>query len=154
MTIRAIFLRLTLLLTAIAAAASSDAAEYLSGSPRARERAYSPAVITEGGRIVWLAGMGGSRTADGKLIPEFAEQSRQAFRTIDATLKRAGGSLKDVVTMTVFIRNQADGDEFVKIRAEVFKDNFPASALITAKDFANPDILVEIQSVAVIGARN
>ena len=56
--------------------------------------------------------------------------------------------------MTVFIRNQADGDEFVKIRGEVFKSGFPASALITAKDFAVPQLLVEIQAIAVIGERN
>jgi len=48
--------------------------------------------------------------------------------------------------MTVFNRNQADGDEFVKIRG--------ASALITAKDFAVPQLLVEIQAIAVIGERN
>jgi len=53
--------------------------------------------------------------------------------------------------MTVMIRNQADGDEFVMIRGEFFKSRFPASMLITAKDFANPDLLVEIQSVGVIG---
>src|SRR5258708_4981937 len=75
-------------------------------------------------------------------------------RAPTARLKRAGGTLADVVTMTVFIRNQSDGDEFVKIRGEVFKSGFPASALITAKDFAIPQILVEIQSVAVIGERN
>ena len=137
-------------------AGTTYAAEYLPGAPgsRAHERAYSPAVITEGGRIVWLAGMGGTRAPDGKTITDFAEQARQAFRNIDATIRRAGGTLADVVTMTVFIRNQADGDAFVKVRAEFFKQGFPASALITAKDFANPDILVEIQSVAVIGERN
>ena len=53
--------------------------------------------------------------------------------------------------MTVMIRNQADGDTFVKVRGEFFKTKFPASMLITAKDFANSDIQVEIQSVAVIG---
>jgi enamine deaminase RidA (YjgF/YER057c/UK114 family) len=130
------------------------AAERLEGTPRMKERAYSPAVITEGGRIVWLAGMGGSTGSDGKTITGFADQTRQAFRNIDATLKRAGGSLANVVTMTAFIRNQSDGDEFVKLRAETFKSNFPASALITAKDFARPEILVEIQAVAVIGERN
>ncbi len=55
--------------------------------------------------------------------------------------------------MTVFIRNQSDGNEFVKIRGEVFKKDFPASALITAKDFAVPQLLVEIQAVAVVGAK-
>ena len=140
------------LMTALALPVS--AAERLEGTPRMKERAYSPAVITEGGRIVWLAGMGGSRAGDGSTIKDFGAQARQAFRIIDATLKRAGGTLANVVTMTVFIRHESDGDEFVKVRAETFKTNFPASALITAKDFARPEILVEIQAIAVIGERN
>ena len=56
--------------------------------------------------------------------------------------------------MTVFIRHESDGDTFVKVRAETFKSGFPASALITVKDFARPEILVEIQAIAVIGERN
>ena len=133
---------------------SAAAAEFIEGNERTKSRAYSPAVITDGGRIVWLAGMGGSNGPDGKPITDFAGQARQALQNIDATMKRAGGTLADVVTMTVFIRNQSDGDEFVKIRAEFFKSGFPASALITAKDFANPGILVEIQAIAVVGERN
>lgn len=132
----------------------AGAAEFIEGPERTKARAYSPAVITEGGRIVWLAGMGGTIAADGKAIVDFAGQARRAFQNIDATLKQAGGTLADVVTMTVFIRNQSDGDEFVKIRGEVFKSGFPASALITVKDFAVPQLLVEIQAVAVIGERN
>jgi 2-iminobutanoate/2-iminopropanoate deaminase len=133
-----------------------SAAEHIEGTTeRIKSRSYSPAVITEGGRIVWLAGMGGTADADGKPIRDFAGQARQAFHNIDATLKRAGGSLANVVTMTVFIRNQTDGDEFVKIRGEFFKSGaYPASALITAKDFAVPDIMVEIQAVGVVGERN
>ena len=137
------------------ASASAGAAEFIEGTDRMKARAYSPAVITDGGRIVWLAGMGGITDADGKPITDFAGQTRRAFQNIEATLKRAaGGTLADIVTMTVFIRNQADGDEFVKIRGEIFKSGFPASALITAKDFAVPQLLVEIQAIAVIGERN
>jgi enamine deaminase RidA (YjgF/YER057c/UK114 family) len=147
-------LSLTSLVLIAAYAASASAAEFIEGNARTKSRAYSPAVITDGGRIVWLAGMGGTNDADGKPISDFAGQTRQAFRNIEATLQRAGGTLADVVTMTVFIRNQSDGDEFVKIRGEVFKSDFPASALITAKDFAVPQLLVEIQAVAVIGERN
>jgi enamine deaminase RidA (YjgF/YER057c/UK114 family) len=125
-----------------------QAKQYLQPSNIARS--YSAGVVTEGGRIVWLAGMGGT-IADGKKVTDFDEQTRQAFRNIEATLKQAGGSLEDIVSMTVMIRNQSDGDNFVKIRGEFFKTNAPASMLITAKDFANPDILVEIQGFAVIG---
>jgi enamine deaminase RidA (YjgF/YER057c/UK114 family) len=126
-----------------------QAAQYL--EPTNAQRSYSAGVVTEGGRTVWLAGMGGTRAPDGKPITDFAGQTRQAFRNIEAAIKKAGGSLDNLVAMTVMIRNQSDGDAFVKIRGEFFKSKFPASMLITAKDFANPDILVEIQSVAVIG---
>jgi 2-iminobutanoate/2-iminopropanoate deaminase len=125
------------------------AAQYL--EPSNVQRSYGAGVVTQGGRIVWLAGMGGTTGPDGKKITDFAGQTRQAFRNIEAVLKRAGGALENLVSMTVMIRNQADGDEFVKIRGEFFKSRFPASMLITAKDFANSDLLVEIQSVAVIG---
>jgi 2-iminobutanoate/2-iminopropanoate deaminase len=126
------------------------AAQYL--QPTNAERSYAAGVVTQGGRTVWLAGMGGTNKPDGTKITDFAEQTRQAFRRIEATLKQAGGTLDNLVSMTVMIRNQADGDTFVKVRGEFFKNNkFPASMLITAKDFANPDLMVEIQSVAVIG---
>jgi enamine deaminase RidA (YjgF/YER057c/UK114 family) len=146
MTVRILGLILTAL---VVLTNSARPAEFIEGNERTKARAYSPAVITEGGRIVWLAGMGGTRRS--RAITDFAAQTRRAFQNIDATLKRAGGTLADVVTMTVFIRNQTDGDEFVKIRAEVFNSGFPASALITAKDFATPAILVEIQAIAVVG---
>jgi len=131
------------------AAAPSLAVQYL--EPSNAQRSYGAGVVTEGGRIVWLAGMGGTMGPDGKKITDFAGQTRQAFHNIEAAVKRAGGGLENLVSMTVMIRNQSDGDEFVKIRGEFFKSKFPASMLITAKDFANPDLLVEIQSVAVIG---
>jgi enamine deaminase RidA (YjgF/YER057c/UK114 family) len=125
------------------------AAKYL--QPSNAQRSYSAGVVTQGGRIVWLAGIGGTMRPDGSKITDFSEQTRQAFRNIEAALKQAGGSLDNLVSMTVMIRNQADGDTFVKVRSEILKRNFPGSMLITAKDFANPDILVEIQSVAVVG---
>jgi 2-iminobutanoate/2-iminopropanoate deaminase len=127
----------------------AQGAQYL--DPTNAQRSYGAGVVTEGGRIVWLAGMGGTRAPGGEKITDFGEQTRQAFRNIDAALKRAGGSLENVVSMTVMIRNQSDGDEFVKVRGEFFKNKFPASMLIVAKDFANSDLLVEIQSIAVIG---
>jgi enamine deaminase RidA (YjgF/YER057c/UK114 family) len=137
------------LAAALAVAGTAEASQTL--QPTNAQRSYAAGQVTKGGRIVWLAGMGGTMGPDGKKITDFSEQTRQAFRNIEAVLKRAGGSLDNLVSMTVMIRNQADGDTFVKVRGEFFKTKFPASMLITAKDFANSDIQVEIQSVAVIG---
>ena len=122
-------------------------------SPRQKARAYSPAVVTEGGRIVWLAGHTTTVDADGRDISgDFEAQTRRTFALIDETLRRAGGRLADLVTMTVFIKDPRHGDRFVEIRKEMFPDgNYPGSALITVANFAAPGIEIEIQGVAVIG---
>ena len=74
------------------------------------------------------------------------------FALIDATLRRVGGCLADMVTMTVFINDPRHGDRFVELRRGFFADGkCPASALITVSHFARPGMLIEIQGVAVIG---
>ena len=126
--------------------------EHLEGSERQKSRAFSPAVITEGGRTVWLAGQTATADENGKDIAgDCPAQARRIFALIDETLRRAGGTLANLVTMTVFINDPRYGDDFVKIRGEIFRDgHFPASALITVTAFARPGICIEIQAVAVI----
>jgi enamine deaminase RidA (YjgF/YER057c/UK114 family) len=126
--------------------------EYLEGTDFQKSRAFSPAVITQGGRTIWLAGQTAAVDESGKDISgNFEAQARTIFALMDRTLKRAGGSLANLVTMTVFINDPRYGDSFVRIRAEHFKDGrFPASALITVTAFARPGILIEIQGIAVV----
>jgi 2-iminobutanoate/2-iminopropanoate deaminase len=114
-------------------------------------RAYSQAVITQGGRTIWLAGQ--VAAADGSarsLAGDFDGQVREVFSRLGQTLAEAGGNLRDMVTMTVFITDARYGDRFTQLRKEIFGDNFPASALITVAGLARPEILVEVQGVAVI----
>ena len=128
-------------------------AEYLEKTEFQKSRAFSPAVITQGGRTVWLAGQTATRDQAGNDIAgNFEAQVRAIFAAIDATLKRIGGTLADMVTMTVFINDPRHGDRFVELRKEFFPDgNYPASALITVSHFARPGMLIEIQGVAVVG---
>jgi len=128
-------------------------AEYLDKSEFQASRAFSPAVITQGGKTVWLAGQTATRDEAGNDISgNFEAQTRTIFSLIDKTLRRTGGTVADVVTMTVFINDPRHGDRFVQLRKEYFPDgNFPASAMITVSHFARPGMLIEIQGVAVIG---
>ena len=126
--------------------------EHLPPNDFQKSRAFSPAVITEGGRIVWLAGQTARVDLEGRDISgQFEAQARTCFGLIGRTLERAGGSLASMVTMTVFILDPRHGDAFVKLRAEMFPDGrYPASALITVSNFAHPGIVIEIQGVAVV----
>jgi 2-iminobutanoate/2-iminopropanoate deaminase len=125
---------------------------HLEGSDFQKSRAYSPAIVTQGGRTVWLAGQTTLVDLEGNSIAhDFDAQTRTCFALIDRTLKRVGGSLADLVTMTVSINDPRHGDQFVTIRQGLFPDGkFPCSALITVSNFAHPGILIEIQGVAVV----
>jgi len=119
---------------------------------RSEARAYSQAVITEGGRTVWLAGQIALQDAAGKsLAGDFDGQVREIFRLLGVTLAEAGGKLADMVTMTVFITDNRHGDRFTELRKEIFGGDFPASALITCRSLARPELLVEVQGIAVVG---
>ena len=125
--------------------------EYFKGTWH-EDRSFSPAVVTRGGKNVWLAGVGMWRDKNGNsLAGDFEAQVRASFEQIGETLARAGGKLQDIVTMTVFILDVRHGDRFVEIRKEYFPDGFPCSALITVAGFAKPEMMVEIQAVAVVG---
>jgi enamine deaminase RidA (YjgF/YER057c/UK114 family) len=121
---------------------------------RPQQRGYSLAVITEGGKMVWLAGQTATADDSGKsLAGDFEGQVRQVFKLLSGTLAKAGGKLSDMVQMTVFITDVRNGDRLTEIRREILGDNFPGSALITVTALANPDAKVEIQGYAVLGSK-
>jgi 2-iminobutanoate/2-iminopropanoate deaminase len=118
---------------------------------RAEKRAYSPAVITEGGKIIWLAGHTGAVDDAGKsLAGDFDAQCRQTFRNLEKTLAETGARLGDMVTMTVSLIDARYTTRMTELRTEIFGKDFPASAAITVAGFAQPEMMIEIQGVAVI----
>ena len=130
-----------------------QAQQYVKGD-RPQQRGYSLAVITEGGKTVWLGGQIATVDDAGKsLAGDFEGQVRQIFKLIDRTLQKAGGKLSNMVQMTVFITDVRNGDRLTEIRREIFGDNFPGSALITITALADPNAKIEIQGYAVIGSR-
>ena len=119
---------------------------------RAQSRAYSQAVITEGGRIVWLAGQIALEDAAGKsLAGDFDGQVREVFRRLDETPK---GSRRQAC--------RHGDDDRVHHRPAPRRPphraahgnlsrQFPRQHLITCRALARPELLVEVQGMAVVG---
>ena len=123
--------------------------EYFKGTWQ-ENRSFSPAVVTTGGRQIWLAGVGMWQDEDGNnLVGDFEAQVHATFRQIERNLAMAGGKLSDIVTMTVFIKDVRNGDKLTELRKQYFPNGIPGSALITVSGFARPEMMVEIQAVAV-----
>ena len=92
-----------------------------------------------------------SRDQDGQVVGkgDIREQTRQCLRNIAGIIEGGGGSLNDLVKMTVFITNLADYDGMNEIRQEVLNDIDFASSTVKVS-LNNPEALIEIEAVASV----
>jgi len=143
-----------LLVLALLAGTEVHARDYLK-SEFAQQRGFSVGVVTEGGKIVWVAGQAALRDEEGRsLVDDPQGQARAIFRAMERTLKRAGGNLQNLTTITVFLTDPRHLQVLGPIRREFFPDgNFPASTTITVSNLPEPGMVIEIQGTAVIGDR-
>ncbi|MBX3551756.1 MAG: RidA family protein [Pseudolabrys sp.] len=79
------------------------------------------------------------------------EQSREALRRVLILIKAAGGSANDVVKLNVYLCDMSRRADVSAARREVFAEPMPCSTLVGVSSLVNPDLLVEIEAVAVIG---
>ena len=97
-----------------------------------------------------IAGHTGQADDAGKsLAGDFDAQFKQTFRNIEKTLAEAGAKLSDMVTMTVFLIDARYTTRMTELRSELFGKDFPASAAITVQGFAQPEMMIEVQGIAV-----
>ena len=80
------------------------------------------------------------------------EQAREAFRRVLALIEAAGGSADDVVKVTVYVRDMSRRAEVSAARREIFAEPFPCSTMVGVDALAGPDLLVEIDALAIVGA--
>jgi enamine deaminase RidA (YjgF/YER057c/UK114 family) len=79
------------------------------------------------------------------------EQAKQIFTRIQHICEGAGGSLDDVVKLTIFMINIRNNTEVWRARREFFTGDFPASTLVEVRSLAGQETLVEIEAVAYLG---
>jgi acyl-CoA thioesterase FadM/enamine deaminase RidA (YjgF/YER057c/UK114 family) len=103
------------------------------------------------GEFLFVSGMV-SRSNEGVIEGKGEyEQTKLIFTKIRHMVEAAGGSMADVVKMTIFVVNIKQNTEVWRARREFFSGDFPASTLVEVRALATPDILVEIEVVAHIG---
>ena len=100
------------------------------------------------GGVAYLAGM----TARGTELTDEYAQSKAIFTKIRHLVEAAGGSMADIVKVTIFVTDISQREKVWQARREFFTGNFPASTLVQVAALADPSIKVEIEAVAHIGA--
>ena len=100
------------------------------------------------GGIAYIAGM----TASGGDLADEYTQSNAIFAKIKHLIEAAGGTMADIVTVTIFVTDISQREKVWQARREFFTGNFPCSTLVQVAALANPSLRVEINAVAHIGA--
>jgi len=116
---------------------------------------FAHAVVTTGGRTVWLAGQT-AMDASGRIIApgDVVAQFEQALGNLLTALRAAGGEPGHLVTMTTYIVDVPDyrsrAREIGRVWRSLVGSRYPAMAGIGVSRLWDDDALVEVQAVAVV----
>ena len=110
----------------------------------------SHGVKVPAGNLVFTSGQV-ARNAQGEIVGkgDIKAQTRQALENVKSVLETAGATMEDIVKVTVFVTNVEHFSQIHEVRAEYFKTNYPASTLVEITALVHPDMLIEIEAIAV-----
>lgn len=124
-----------------------------SHAPGADQKAgYSYGVRTGG--MIWVSGQV-ARNKHGELVGDgdIEAQAVQVLENVKGILAAGGATLDDVVKTVTYMTDAAFREPFQRIRRQYFQPpNLPASAVVVVKGLVQPELLIEIEAVAVLGS--
>ena len=116
---------------------------------------YSHVSRVRAGSVIFVAGQVATNP-QGEIVGkgDFAAQLRQVFRNLSAALISAGATFADVAKFTTYIRHESDIPKFMATRKELFAEiypngDYPPNTLLVISRLVEPDLLVEIEAIAV-----
>ena len=110
------------------------------------------AVVTEGGKTVWMRGQCPQNLEDGVNISSMdpTEQTHKVMQNIKQLIEEAGGSMNHLVKIVVYITNIKNREAIYQVIGEYIKNIHPVSTGLVVERLARPEWLVEIDATAVI----
>jgi enamine deaminase RidA (YjgF/YER057c/UK114 family) len=116
---------------------------------------FNHGILVNGGRMLFLAGQTGSN-AEGQIIApgDLVAQYEQTLRNLQTVVESAGGKMRDITKLNIFIRDREDYLAQLKplgiVHRSFFGTYYPAMALFEVSAFFQNETLVEIEGFAVI----
>ena len=113
---------------------------------------FCQAVVTEGGKTIWLRGHCPQNLEDAVSIAsdDPAEQTHKVMKNICELIQEAGGEMKHLVKLVVYITDVHHREAVYRTIGEYTKGIYPVSTGLVVQALARPEWLVEIDATAVI----
>ena len=110
------------------------------------------AVVTEGGKTVWMRGQCPQNLDNGVNISSIdpAEQTHKVMQNIELLIKESGGTMNHLVKIVVYITDIKNREAIYQVIGEYIKNVHPVSTGLVVERLARPEWLVEIDATAVI----
>ncbi|MES2058790.1 MAG: RidA family protein [Pseudomonadota bacterium] len=106
------------------------------------------AVVPAGSDMLYVAGQVGN-APDGSIAADAEAQYERALRNVVAILASQGASPHNIVKLNVFLVKPIAYERSAAIRAAVLGDAVPPSTLVYVVRLARPDLMVEVEAIAV-----
>ena len=103
------------------------------------------------GKLVFVSGLTAKNERGEVVTPgDLRAQTRQVCMNLDVAMRAAGGTLADIVRVDVYVKDMGGFQDIHDIRREYFGPNPPASTMVAVSAFTHPDMLIEINAIAVL----
>jgi len=80
-------------------------------------------------------------------------QAEQVWHNIRLAVEAAGGTLADVVKITVFLKDVRHAPAEISVREQLFEPGrYPICTLVQVANLGLPDLLMEVDAIAVLGS--
>jgi 2-iminobutanoate/2-iminopropanoate deaminase len=113
---------------------------------------WSPMVVVKNpGQLVFLSGFT-SRDENGQVVGvgDIRAQTRRVCELLQICMRSAGGELKDIIRVDVFVRDIKQFPAIHEVRREFFPADPPASTMVEVTSLVDERSLIEINAIAVL----
>ena len=113
--------------------------------------AYSQAI--RAGELLFISGQV-ALGDDGEVIGvgEMEVQAAAVFAGLGNVLAAAGAGPQDLAQLTIYVTDMKQRAAVSQARREFVREPHPASSLVGVAELAHPDLLVEVDAIAVLGS--
>src|SRR5262245_55704877 len=112
---------------------------------------YTHVVEVNRGKTVYIAGQVAFDTT-GAVVgkQDFIAQTRQVMENLKAALASAGATFENIVKVNTYVTDMSQIQALREIRTSYFGANPPASTLVQVVALARPELMIEIEAIAVV----